>query len=202
MPLPHNSEEVLRVFLRRSRQVIEMPTLQEKLTAIAEAVVEAELFRRVAVQLYRDQYGEKIFGWAGLTVDERNWLATHDTLGPDEYERVREYGIDLGNVFFVPHHRLYDMIDNPDSYLLTSNVSWKGEGFWHPDDMVYAPVLASNGEPLGNVTADEPYDERVPTADTGAPSPVFGIGLPLGGAGTGATPRPAHHLLQRPLFPQ
>lgn len=168
VPLQQNSENVLGVFLHRSRNVIEQPTLKEKLTAIAEAVAESGLFRRVAVQLYRDQYGEKLFGWAGLAAEEAAWLASHDTLGPNEYDRVREFGLNLGNVYFVPHDHLHQIIEDPDAYLLASQVDWQGPGYWHPDDMLYAPLLASDGAPLGNLTADEPCDGLVPTERTAA----------------------------------
>lgn len=167
-PVDHHPEDVLRVFLHRSREVIQKPKLQEKLTAIALAVVEAGLFRRVAVQLYADRYGEKMFGWAGLTQDEQAWLETHDTLGPQEYARVLEFGVDLGNLFFVPHDYLPDIVDDPNAYLLSSQVDWKGPGYWHPDDMLFAPLLASDGTPLGNLTADEPANERIPTEHTAA----------------------------------
>lgn len=166
--MQQNSEDVLGVFLHRSRNVIEKATLREKLTAIADAVVEAGLFRRVVVQLYHDQYGEKLFGWSGLTQEEQEWLESHDTLGPMEYDRVRLFGQNLGNVYFVPHDLLFQVIDDPNQYLLSSQASWKGPGFWHPDDMLYAPLLASGGAPLGNLTADEPFDGRVPTAGTAA----------------------------------
>ena len=164
---PH-PEAALRVFLHRSREVIQKPNLQEKLTAIADAVVESGLFRRVAVQLYADQYGEKLFGFAGLTPEDIEWLATHDTLGPREYDRIRELGVDLGNLYFVHHDHIRDIFLDPDAYLLTSQVDWKGPGYWHPDDMLYAPLLASDGTPLGNVTADEPGDDLLPTEDTAA----------------------------------
>ncbi|NMP20877.1 sensor domain-containing diguanylate cyclase [Sulfobacillus harzensis] len=163
-----NSESVLRVFLHRSRQVIEKPTLKEKLTAIAQAIVEAGLFRRVAVQLYAESYGEKLFGWAGITAEEEQWLETHDTLGPDEYERVRRYGVDLGNLYFVPHDRIWMVLGDPDSFLLSSQVEWQGPGYWHPDDMLYAPLLASDNTTMGNVTADDPPDHRLPTEHTAA----------------------------------
>lgn len=164
----NDAEHTLRTFLHRSREVIEQPTLKQKLTAIAEAIVEAKLFRRVAVQLYAESYGEKLFGWAGLTVEEEQWLETHDTLGPEEYDRVRRYGVDLGNLYFVPHDRIWQVLGDPDEFFLSSHVEWRGEGFWHPDDMLYAPLLASDGTAMGNVTADDPPDHRLPTEHTAA----------------------------------
>lgn len=161
-------DEVLSVFLERSREVIEKPSLREKLTAIAEAVVAAGLFRRVAVQLYQDQYGEKLFGWAGLSKEEERWLADHDTLSPHEYERIREFGTNLGNIFYLSHEHLPFVFDDPDEFLLDSRIVWPGCGYWHPDDMLYAPLQASSGKILGNLTADEPYDGRIPTEATAA----------------------------------
>ena len=163
-----NAETALTVFLRFSRNIIETPTLREKLTAIAGAVVEAGLFHRVAVQLYQDQYGEKLFGWAGLTPSEQEWLATHDTLGPEEYDRARKFGINLGDIYFIPHHQLANIVDDPAAHLLPSQLKWKGPGYWHPDDMLFAPLRDSRGQPLGNLTADEPFDGHVPTKDTAA----------------------------------
>lgn len=166
--MDHQPESVLRVFLHRSHEIIQKINLEEKLSAIAEAVVEAGLFRRVAVQLYAEVYGEKLFGWAGLNPEEEAWLQTHDTLGPDEYERIQKYGVDLGHLYFVPHEQLPNVFDDFDDYLLSSQDEWPGPGWWHPDDMLYAPLMASDGTPLGNVTADEPFNHRIPSEDTAA----------------------------------
>ncbi len=168
VPVHPNAETALTVFLRSSRNIIEKPTLREKLTAIAGAIVEAGLFRRVSVQLYQDQYGEKFFGWAGLTEEEQEWLATHDTLGPNEYDRARQFGVNLGDIYFVHHDQLSKIVDNPDAHLLSSQAEWKGPGYWHPDDMLFAPLRDSHGKPLGNVTADEPFDGQIPTVEIAA----------------------------------
>ncbi len=166
--MDHHPEDVLQVFLHRSREVIQKPSLREKLRAIADAVVEAGLFQRVAVQLYSDQYGEKLFGCSGLSAEEEEWMAEHDTLSASEYDRVREFGVDLGNLYFIPHDQLKNVVENYDSFLLSSHAAWEGPGFWHPDDMLFAPLLAADGTPLGNLTADEPFNERIPTEETAA----------------------------------
>lgn len=158
----NSTEVVLRVFLESSQKVLRQRDVKNQLQLISQAVSEAHLFRRVAVQLYPSVYGEKLFGFTGVTDDERLWLETHDTMDEHEYERVRRYGVDLGGVYFVPHDLLPLVVPHHEEVLLAAPSSWKGPGWWHPDDMLFAPFYTADGLVLGNLTADEPYDERIP----------------------------------------
>lgn len=164
-------ESVLRVFLASYRDIVSAPHLEGKLTALAEALVRARLFRRAAVQLYAECYGEKLFGVAGLTPEEASWIRSHDVLVEEEYRRVQQYAIQLEEVYFIPHDRLRMVLPNLDDVLLSDALAeaepWQ-EGQWHPDDMVYMPLTSSAGQALGNITADGPFDHQVPTTATAA----------------------------------
>jgi diguanylate cyclase (GGDEF)-like protein len=163
------SETVLHVFLRESQAVVQETHLEAKLARIAHAVVEAGLYRRAVVQLYDRVYGEKMFGCAGVTADEEEWLRTHDVLGPDAYGRIARYAVALGGpVYFIPHDRLPEVLPAADQFLLSGQTRWKGRGYWHPDDMLYCELTSSDGLAMGNLTADEPFDGRVPTPRTAA----------------------------------
>jgi diguanylate cyclase (GGDEF)-like protein len=161
------SETVLHVFLRESQAVVQETELEAKLARIAHAVVEARLYRRAVVQLYARVYGEKMFGCAGLAADEEEWLRTHDVLGPDAYGRIARYAVGLGGpVYFIPHDRLSAVLPEADQFLLGGQTRWRGPGYWHPDDMLYCELTSSDGLAMGNLTADEPFDGRVPTPRT------------------------------------
>ncbi len=166
-----NAEAVLRVFLTSYRDIVEADPLEKKLAAIAAVLVRAGLFQRAAVQVYASLYGEKLFGLAGLTPQEEEWIRTHDILPEEEYARVQQHGVRIEEVYFVPHEHLRSVLPNVDDVLLMDASrdpdDWQ-EGQWHPDDMLYMPLLASNGLALGNITADAPFDNRVPDEETAA----------------------------------
>ena len=166
-----DAERVLTVFLSSYKDIVSADHLEHKLTAIAQALVRAGLFRRAAVQVYASLYGEKLFGLAGLTPEEEEWLRAHDVLPEEEYARVQQHGIRIEEMYYVPHDRLRRVLPNMEDFLLTdasiSREDWR-EGQWHPDDMLYMPLMASAGYPLGNITADAPFDSRVPNLATAA----------------------------------
>jgi diguanylate cyclase (GGDEF)-like protein len=166
-----DAKSVLMAFFYSYRDIVSSGSLERKLTAIAEALVDAGLFRRAAVQLYTSRYGEKLFGFAGVTPAEAEWLRTHDILEEEEYRRVQQHGLQLEEVYFVPHDRLRLVLPNVDDLLLSDSSrapsAWQ-EGHWHPDDMLYMPLIGSDGVPLGNITADDPFDDRVPDMEMAA----------------------------------
>ncbi len=155
-------DSVLRIFLDTSRDIIREPSLQGKLSLIAHAWVRSGLFNRVAVQLYRTSYGEKIFGFAGLSTSEEQWLFAHDNMEQAEYATIREMAIDLGGLYYVRHDR---MDEEFAKHLLTSSSTNRGKG-WHPEDMIFIPLFSSQQVMMGNITADEPTDGMIPSAYT------------------------------------
>jgi diguanylate cyclase (GGDEF)-like protein len=147
--------------------VVRERRLEQKLHLIARAVVEAELFRRAVVQLYGWTFGEKVFGSAGISADEQEWLLTHDVIDPALYARVVRYAVALGGpVYFVPHEVLQRVLPDADDFLLRGESRPVGPGFWHPEDMLYCQLQSSDGIEMGNITADEPFDGRVPSTRT------------------------------------
>lgn len=166
-----DARTVLTVFLSSYRDIVGADQLEPKLAAIAGAIVRAGLYRRAAVQVYASLYGEKLFGLAGVTPDEEAWLRSHDVLPEEEYARVQEHGVRIEELYYVPHDRLRFVLPNIEDVLLPDSITplerWE-DGMWHPDDMLYMPLLASDGCALGNITADAPVDNRVPDEEIAA----------------------------------
>lgn len=153
-------DEVLKIFLETSRDLIREPSLEKKLRLVARGLVDSGMFGRSAVQLYTSSYGEKIFGAAGLTPEEEEWLFEHDTLERADYERILHQATDLGGMYYIPHYALSDHYVNQ---VLLASKQWPPPGGnWHPDDMFYVPLNSSDGITMGNITADEPPDGRIP----------------------------------------
>lgn len=163
-----DTEHVLKVFLNSSQAVIRENNLGKKLTLVAQAVTDAGLFERCVLQLYAESYGQKIFGCSGLTPDEEAWLSVHDSWGLSEYNQITQMANPLGGIYYIPHERLKSFAPNMEEQLVMSNRPWRGEGFWHPDDMVFGLLISSDHEVMGNMTADDPYDHRIPTMSTAA----------------------------------
>lgn len=160
-------DNVLQIFFESTQEVVRERSIEGKLRNIAEALVRAHLYSRAAVQLYSWAYGEKMFGFAGITEEEAAWLRTHDIVEYETYRRVARYGDPLGGpVYFVPHDRITQVLPRAEEYLLSGQVPWNGPGFWHPEDMLYCDLTSANGLHMGNLTADEPFDGRIPTAET------------------------------------
>lgn len=160
-------DDVLQIFFESSQEVVREQSIEGKLRRIAEALVRAHLYSRAAVQLYSWAYGEKLFGFAGLSAQDEAWLRTHDIVEHETYQRVARHADALGGpVYFVPHDRISQVLPRPEEYLLSGQITWQGPGFWHPEDMLYCDLTSSDGLHMGNLTADEPFDGRVPTRET------------------------------------
>lgn len=162
-----DTEAVLRIFFQSSQAVVQERRLEGKLHLIARAVVQAGLFRRAVVQLYGWTYGEKVFGSAGISAEEQEWLATHDVIDPALYARVVRYAVALGGpVYFVPHDLLERVLPDADDFLLRGASTALGPDRWHSEDMLYCRLQSSDGVEMGNITADEPFDGRIPGPHT------------------------------------
>jgi diguanylate cyclase (GGDEF)-like protein len=162
-----DTDTVWRVFFEQSQAIVRAEGLEQKLRLVARAVVDTGLFRRALVQIYAQAYGTKIFGSAGLSTEEEDWIREHDVLTPDVYNRVQRRARHLGGpVYFIAHDMLRDIFPNADEVFLMGQTAWAGPGFWHPDDMLYCQLTSSEGVELGNLTADEPGDGRIPDERT------------------------------------
>jgi diguanylate cyclase (GGDEF)-like protein len=162
-----NTEQVWRVFFERSQAIVRAEGLDQKLSLLARAVVDSGLFGRAAVQIYESAYGAKLLGSAGISPEQEAWLRSHDIIPASTYQRVRAHAVHLGGpIYFIPHDRLTDVLPGSEEALLPSQLLWKGPGWWHPDDMLYCQLTSSTGVEMGNLTADEPGNGRIPDAAT------------------------------------
>lgn len=140
-----SSDEILKIFLETSRDLIREPLLEQKLRIIARGMVHSGVFDRSVVQLYSESYGEKIFGTAGLTPEEEQWLLAHDIMEQADYDRILKDAVDLDGMYFIPHTVITDKYVNQ---MLLSSDRILPNAEWHPDDMFYVP-LNSSRRPMG-----------------------------------------------------
>ena len=157
-----SSDEILKIFLETSRDLIREPLLEQKLRIIAQGVVQSGVFDRSVVQLYAESYGEKIFGAFGLTEEEEKWLFEHDVMERTDYERLLKGATELDGMYYIPYAVLKDKY--LDQILLSSDRIIPNSE-WHPDDMFYVPLNSSQGITMGNITADEPPNGKIPTVE-------------------------------------
>ncbi len=150
-----------RAFFRASERVLHARTLPEKLDVVADGVVKAGLFRRCLVSVYQHDRSDAVFfGSAGVSRTLLKDLVQNPRTR-QAYLGFREYGVPLGeDCFYVPARFLTTQT------LVRSERAPEEFGTWHPDDMFVAYLISSQGTYLGNLTADDPSDGNVPTAES------------------------------------
>lgn len=135
-------------------------SLDEALAAIARAITQATPFRAVLISLYDAQSGclvRKIS--RGLTPEQWEELRAH-TPPWSAIEALLQPEFRLNNLYYIPGNR---------SPVLPESLHWvnvlrpedelPAEGdLWHPDDLLLAPLLDTDGRPLGLISVDDPSD--------------------------------------------
>lgn len=150
-----------RAFFRASERVVRARTLPEKLDVVAQGVVEAGLFRRCLVSVYHHDRSDAVFfGSAGVSPALLQEASVR-RLTRKGYLEFRDQGVPLGqDCYYIPARFLRGQS------VVRSERSADEFGTWDPDDMFVAYLISSQGTYLGNLTADDPYDGNIPTAES------------------------------------
>ena len=147
-----------------SGAVLASSDLDEQLRLIAGAIVGACAFRRCVITLVDEEWNIWKRAHAGLTEDEALALEKTPSLSPELRRRVLDESYRIGSSYFVPHE------SHLGSELAGIGVttSRTREEFvdWHPEDLLFVPLLGKDGRVLGTISVDDPEDGRRPTGDS------------------------------------
>ena len=138
--------------------------LDEQLRLVADAIVSACNYRRCVITLFDEEWRVWKRAHAGLTPEEARSLEERPAISPETRRRILDESYRIGNSYFVPHE------SRLGSELASVGVKTArgAEEFvdWHPEDLLFVPLLGKDGRVLGTISVDDPADGRRPTPDS------------------------------------
>ncbi len=162
--MDNSREKQYEIALRVSTQIQRLEDLGEKLDRIAGGVVEAQTFRRALISLLDDDWNVIRVGSAGLDPEDVERIKKRPPLSAEERKRLLDERYRIGGSFFIPHD------DDVGREVLKKGIASRRDESefidWHPDDMLFVPLLGRRRKVIGTLSVDDPVDGRRPTADS------------------------------------
>ena len=152
----------LRGLLEVTRLVRTGEDLPALLAAIARTISDSLAFRTVVINLYRPEWDDYVVSTVYGSDDARDALlgqvrqvSDWDPLLDQRFLQRGAYLVPAGEFDWEGHIGSYTpdipVSDDPNS--------------WHPDDALFAPMRAADGQLLGILSVDEPISGRKPSGD-------------------------------------
>ena len=151
----------LRGLLDVTRLVRTGEELPELLAAIARTASDSLAFRTVVVNLYRREWDDFIVSTVYGSDDARKALLGQVRQLTD-WESLLDQRFLQRGAYLVPRGE-FDWSDL-DAFTPDLPVS-DDPNAWHPDDALFAPMRAADGQLLGILSVDEPISGRKPSGD-------------------------------------
>jgi len=176
----------LAYLMKNTTEVMNVKEMHQRLRVIAKAMQKFG-WRRVVISLRDENLEGTDLVASGLTREEMKLLVKRkapgqvwkERLGP-KFERFK-----IGGFYYLPWtdpwirenvHGVPPEVpaDEATTYAgVPSTLSPKEMVNWHPQDMLYAPLLTPNGRIVGMLSMDDPVDGRIPTRELLAPLELF-----------------------------
>ena len=160
--------------LRRSariKKVLEIATsinsnlsLEKVLHEIVHAVSDAVVFRIVLLRVLNAEEGTfEARAFAGLAREAIHKLEQHP-VRREEFESWLREEFRISRSYFIGHEKHFWPEDDEEGY--TPDLGVRGEGEWHPDDVLFVPLYTKDGAVMGYLSVDDPVDRKPPTRET------------------------------------
>ncbi len=154
----------LTTFLEVTGLIEQEDNLEAQLELLAEAVVQARIFRRALITLLDEHWMPICIASAGLSEEERSRLRRRPPLAPELRKRIFDSRFRISNSYYVPHtDRLARTLS--EAGLKSSLKPEEFEG-WHPEDLLFVPLYDRRGRVTGTLSVDDPFDGKRPTIRT------------------------------------
>jgi PAS domain S-box-containing protein len=176
----------LQNFMKSTVQVMHAKSMSQKLQIMTRAVQRFG-WRRVVISLRDENLEGTAVVAAGLTPEEKHLLTQRKAPGHVWKERLgpkfQKYKI--GEFYYLPWNDSWirenvhgvspeTSPDEATTYAgVPSSLSPEDMVDWHPQDMLYAPLLTPEGRVVGILSMDDPVDGRKPTKETLTPLELF-----------------------------
>ncbi|MGH2571486.1 MAG: PAS domain S-box protein, partial [bacterium] len=156
----HTEDQVAHLF-RISTSVLVAGDLDEQLRLVAEGIVTACNFRRCVITLLDDEWHVWKRAHAGLSAEEARSLEAMPGVSPQVRQSFLDERYRVGNSYFIPHDSSLGAelsgVGIASSRLQQEFVDW------HPEDLLFVPLMGKDEKLLGTISVDDPLDGRRPT---------------------------------------
>jgi PAS domain S-box-containing protein len=176
----------MKNLMKSSTKIMQVKDMQKRLKVIAEAIQNFG-WQRVVISLRNEDLEGTDLVSAGLTEEENRLLLERkapghvwrERLGP-EFERFK-----IGEFYYLPwsdpwiREHVHGVppgasADEATTYAgVPSKLPLEEMIDWHPQDMLYAPLLTPEGRIVGILSMDDPIDGRRPTREILTPLELF-----------------------------
>jgi PAS domain S-box-containing protein len=153
----------LRGLLEVTRLVRTGEELPELLLAIARTASDSLAFRTVVINLYRREWDDFVVTTVYGSDEAREALLGNVRQFP-EWEPLLDQRFLQRGAYFVPHGEFDWSAHEDGSYIPDLPIS-ADPNAWHPDDALFAPLRAADGQLIGILSVDEPLSGRKPSGD-------------------------------------
>ena len=151
----------LRGLVEVTRLVRTGEDLPELLSAIARTVSDSLAFRTVVVNLYRPEWGDFVVTTVFGSEEAREALLGQVRQLSD-WEPLLDQRFLQRGAYLVP----YGEFDWNQHEAFTPDLPVSDDpNAWHPEDALFAPMRAADGQLLGILSVDEPISGRKPSGD-------------------------------------
>ena len=164
-----------RLLAQIARRVGSSLALDETLTAIANAVVEALGFRGAVVNLVAPDDELYVVAVAGTEELKTALAGRHSSR--KSWDQLLSAAVPWGDLRFLQHGTaLPDGLDDLEFYVppLPTPQSETARA-WHPHDALFAPLVGGDGALLGVLSVDDPEDGLLPTKERSAMLEAFAV---------------------------
>jgi hypothetical protein len=155
----------------RIKKVLEIATsinsnlsLDKVLHEIVHAVSDAVGFRIVLLRVLNAVEGTfEARAFAGLAREAIHKLEQHP-VRQEEFESWLREEFRISRSYFIGHEKHFWPEDDEEGY--TPDLGARGEGEWHPEDVLFVPLYTKDGAVMGYLSVDDPVDRKPPTRET------------------------------------
>lgn len=152
-------------------------SIEDVLEQIAFSIVETAGFRSVVFNLLdaNEPNVLRVVTGAGLPLAELERLRK-GRFSLDLVHRLLIPQFRLGRCYFIPAEESAKLLGNEDisSFSYTTITDERAGDEWQANDLLLMPLYTMNGELIGLISVDDPYDRMRPTRRTVEPLSIFG----------------------------
>ena len=164
-----------RLLAQIARRVGSSLALDETLTAVAEAVVEALGFRAAVVNLIAPDDELYVVAVAGGPDIKEALAGNHSSR--KSWDRMLSAAEPWGELRFLAHGTPRPDGTDDMQFFVPSMPAQTSESdrAWHPHDALFAPLVTNDGDLLGVLSVDDPADGLLPSRERAAMLEAFAV---------------------------